>query len=461
MGRSFGRAKAYSLARIAVIAGVAGGAAGCSTDTSRFMTADNSASPFHNPFDRSGPATTGTVPVNPAPRLQSAAPASSVARQDLPPPAYPDGPAYSQQGYGTAPAPAPAYPQGRPQTYAAAPAPSGKAAPGWTAAGGTLITVKPGESVQTLSMRYGVPATAIMQANGLPSVAAVQPGQQITIPVYSIRQNVGQARSVVPAAPQLAAAAPPRPPAKGGVYVAQSGDTLTSIGRSYGVGPNTLAQVNQMEPGAPLRIGQKIAIPGSGYKPTAVAAAAPVAVPAAKPVPVKAVAAASEAPVVTQVAYAPQSPPVASPVVPARAAASASAAPADGEGASVADGFRWPVRGRVISRFGSKPSGGTNDGINVAVPEGTSVKAAEDGTVAYVGNELEGYGNLVLIRHSNGYVTAYAHNSELDVKKGDAVRRGQVIAKSGKTGNVATPQVHFEIRKGSSPIDPMQKLETL
>lgn len=453
MGRSFGRARAYSLARIAIVAGVAGGAAGCSTDTSRFMSADNSASPFHNPFDRSAPATTGTVPVNPAPRLQAAPLSSSVARQDLPPPVYPNGPAYGNgpssapQGYGAAPAP----------SYAAGSASvAGKAAPGWTAAGGTRITVKPGESVQTLSMRYGVPATAIMQANGLPSVAAVQPGQQITIPVYSIRQTVGQA----PSAPQFAAAAPPRLPSKGGIYVAQSGDTLTSIGRSHGVGPNTLAQVNQMEPGAPLRIGQKIAIPGSGYKPTAVAAAAPV-VPVAKPVPVKAVAAAAETAVATPVAYAPQPPPAASPVAPVRQAATASGAPADSEGASVADGFRWPVRGRVISRFGSKPSGGTNDGINVSVPEGTSVKAAEDGTVAYVGNELEGYGNLVLIRHSNGYVTAYAHNSELDVKKGDAVRRGQVIAKSGKTGNVATPQVHFEIRKGSSPIDPMQKLETL
>jgi len=92
------------------------------------------------------------------------------------------------------------------------------------------------------------------------------------------------------------------------------------------------------------------------------------------------------------------------------------------------------------------------------VPEGTPVKAAEDGVVAYAGNELKGYGNLVLIRHANGYVTAYAHASELLVKRGDAIKRGQVIAKSGQSGEVASPQLHFEIRKGSTPVDPLQFL---
>jgi murein DD-endopeptidase MepM/ murein hydrolase activator NlpD len=120
--------------------------------------------------------------------------------------------------------------------------------------------------------------------------------------------------------------------------------------------------------------------------------------------------------------------------------------------------FRWPVRGRVIAGFGPKPNGLQNDGIDVAVPNGTPVKAAEDGTVAYAGNELKGYGNLVLIRHSNGYVTAYAHASEILVKRGDTVKRGQVIAHSGSTGNVNAPELHFEIRKGATPVDPAQFL---
>jgi len=120
--------------------------------------------------------------------------------------------------------------------------------------------------------------------------------------------------------------------------------------------------------------------------------------------------------------------------------------------------FRWPVRGKVITSYGAKTNGKSNDGINLAVPEGTPVKAAEDGVVAYAGNELKGYGNLVLVRHSNGYVTAYAHASELLVKRGDSIKRGQVIAKSGQTGEVGSPQLHFEIRKGSSPVDPLQFL---
>jgi len=120
--------------------------------------------------------------------------------------------------------------------------------------------------------------------------------------------------------------------------------------------------------------------------------------------------------------------------------------------------FRWPARGKVITGYGAKTNGKSNDGINLAVPEGTPIKAAEDGIVAYSGNELKGYGNLVLVRHSNGYVTAYAHASELLVKRGDAIKRGQVIAKSGQSGEVASPQLHFEIRKGSAPVDPLQFL---
>jgi murein DD-endopeptidase MepM/ murein hydrolase activator NlpD len=116
--------------------------------------------------------------------------------------------------------------------------------------------------------------------------------------------------------------------------------------------------------------------------------------------------------------------------------------------------FRWPARGRVIAGFGT----GGNDGINIAVPEGTPVRAAESGIVAYAGSELKGYGNLILIKHDNNFVSAYAHNSELLVKRGDQIRRGQVIANSGRTGNVNAPQLHFEIRKGSDPIDPMPYL---
>ena len=124
------------------------------------------------------------------------------------------------------------------------------------------------------------------------------------------------------------------------------------------------------------------------------------------------------------------------------------------EGTGALPKFRWPANGRIIAGYGPTTNGQQNDGINIALPENTPVKAAEDGVVAYAGNELKGYGNLVLVRHPNGYVTAYAHAKELLVKRGDQVKRGQVIARSGQTGNVNAPQLHFEIRKGASPLDP-------
>ena len=112
----------------------------------------------------------------------------------------------------------------------------------------------------------------------------------------------------------------------------------------------------------------------------------------------------------------------------------------------------------VIAASGPTTQGQQNDGINIALPENTPVKAAEEGVVAYAGSELKGYGNLVLVRHPNGYVTAYAHAKELLVKRGDQVKRGQVIARSGQSGNVNAPQLHFEVRKGASPLDPIKFL---
>ena len=119
------------------------------------------------------------------------------------------------------------------------------------------------------------------------------------------------------------------------------------------------------------------------------------------------------------------------------------------------------MRGRIIAGFGAKPNGEKNDGINLAVPEGTSVKAAEAGTVIYAGNELEGYGNLVLIRHADGWVSAYANNESLAVKRGDKVRRGETVAHAGMTGSVSSPQVHFELRKGAKPVNPLDYLADL
>jgi murein DD-endopeptidase MepM/ murein hydrolase activator NlpD len=236
------------------------------------------------------------------------------------------------------------------------------------------------------------------------------------------------------------------------VHVVNHGDTLLSIARRNHVSAAELARANGIEPSAKLKLGMKLNVPGAKT-----AALVPVAQPAvaagAQPV------AASMAPA-TKVATVTSDPQQKARLAQATTVEDTSAeTPVKAaEATGALPTFRWPVRGKVITSYGAKTNGKSNDGINLAVPEGTPVKAAEDGVVAYSGNELKGYGNLVLIRHTNGYVTAYAHASELLVKRGDTIKRGQIIAKSGQSGEVASPQLHFEIRKGSSPVDPLQFL---
>jgi murein DD-endopeptidase MepM/ murein hydrolase activator NlpD len=319
----------------------------------------------------------------------------------------------------------------------------------WTWEGGRPIIVAPGETLETISRRYGVPVAAIMRANSIVSPAMVHPGQHLVIP-----RHRGPAVDPASAPPRLAAnsrtlpstapVGPPRSVLAGAssVHIVAPGETLHSIARQYGKPVLVLAKANNIPPDTMVRVGERITIPDVRS-----AATAPRAEPAAPQPPGPALAAAEP----------PRSARLATPAAPAAPVTAPSAVKA-AEPAGGLPSFRWPVRGRVIAGFGPKPNGLQNDGINLAVPEGTPVKAAEDGVVAYAGNELKGYGNLVLVRHSNGFVTAYAHASELLVKRGEEVKRGQVIAKSGQTGNVTAPQLHFEIRKGSTPVDPAQYL---
>ena len=122
--------------------------------------------------------------------------------------------------------------------------------------------------------------------------------------------------------------------------------------------------------------------------------------------------------------------------------------------------FSWPLNGRILAGYGTGSDGSRNDGISIAAPRGAPISAIEAGTVAYAGNELRGYGNLILIKHVDGWISAYGHCDELLVKKGDQVHRGSVIAKVGATGNVNEPQLYFELRRGKQPVDPREFLAT-
>lgn len=211
---------------------------------------------------------------------------------------------------------------------------------------------------------------------------------------------------------------------------------------------SALQQQNGIASPSHLRVGQRLSIPGAGStaavintKPQPAVARAP------QPAPVQQAAVKHEPAPPATPAQVVEDKPVSTAAIPAPQA--------------INEGFRWPARGRVISAFGEANNGSTNEGINIAVPEGTSIRAAENGVVIYSGSELEGLGNLVLVRHSDNWVTAYAHARDLRVKRGDKVTRGQVIATAGQTGKVKSPQLHFELRKGSKPVDPLRYLSAL
>jgi murein DD-endopeptidase MepM/ murein hydrolase activator NlpD len=325
------------------------------------------------------------------------------------------------------------------------------AKPPATRPAGTTIIVGTSDTLDTLARRYNVSSAEILQANGYKGPRALQPGQQLVIPQRHVAAQAQPQAPVLAAPPSrpVAAAAPIAAPAS--VHVVNRGDTLMSIAQRNHVPVSDLARANGLDPKTPLKIGTKVTVPGARSA-DASAPAAPVAVAA----PVAPVAA---APIKMASAEPVQKVRMASATATPEAAVAAAEQPVKAaEATGALPTFRWPVRGRVITSYGAKTNGKSNDGINVAVPEGTPIKAAEDGVVAYSGNELKGYGNLVLVRHSNGYVTAYAHASELMVKRGETIKRGQTIAKSGQSGEVGSPQLHFEIRKGSSPVDPLQFL---
>lgn len=211
------------------------------------------------------------------------------------------------------------------------------------------------------------------------------------------------------------------------VYIVQRGDNLYRIAVNHGMTQHELASINGIAPPYTIHPGQELRLTGPA-RPVQQAAATPA--PAPRP------------------ASGTQTPPAESRPAPA---------PAPAQPVAGAPSFRWPHGGQVIANFGSQPGGRRNDGIKIAANIGDPVRAAAAGEVVYAGNELQGYGELILIRHGD-WVTAYAHNSVLRVSVGQQVEAGAVIAEAGSTGAASRVQVHFEIRRGVSPVDPLQYL---
>lgn len=438
--------------QVAVLALISFSFAGCSADMSSRLSQSN----FSNPF---ASEQTGSVQQAPPQRElpQYARPQTQPGyyqSQPLPPPAvsapqsYPvaGGGGVSGGGRGVSSYAPTAQPHL--ETTATVPPRSVAAA---QPAGGTKIIVGTSDTLDVLAKRYHVTPQAILAANGYKGPRALSPGQQLVIPHPTT--------AAAPASAPVAAAPAAKPVgAPSSTHFVNAGETLASIARKNHISAAELARANGLDPSAKLKLGTRLTVPGA----RTAAVAAPVA---AAPVGAAPVAGTLQ-PVAAAPAPATKMATASAPVQSARlaqATANLEEKPAEtpakaAEATGALPTFRWPVRGKVVTSYGAKTNGKSNDGINVAVPEGTPVKAAEDGVVAYSGNELKGYGNLVLVRHSNGYVTAYAHASELLVKRGDTIKRGQVIAKSGQSGEVASPQLHFEIRKGSSPVDPLQFL---
>ncbi|MEO1251224.1 MAG: peptidoglycan DD-metalloendopeptidase family protein [Pseudomonadota bacterium] len=289
-----------------------------------------------------------------------------------------------------------------------------------------MVTVGRGDTVYALSRRYGAEPAAIIAANNLRAPYHLSVGQRVRIPTSA---------PVARVTPTVASAEPAAP--RDTYYRVRQGDTLYSVSRATGVSTAVLAQANGLTPPYVISPGQELLAPGAtASDPVRMATNQPASAPARAP---------------TQNAAAPAT---ASPSDVAELTRQVSFAPSARDAL-----FAWPVRGAIISNYGIGELGRRNDGINIAAPAGTPVRAAADGEVVYRGSELDGFGNLLLVKHTDGFVTAYAHNDGMLVKKGDVVRKGQVIAKVGQTGAVETPQLHFEIRQKLKSVDPIALLE--
>lgn len=257
--------------------------------------------------------------------------------------------------------------------------------------------VRKGDTLYSISKSNNVPLREVIELNQLRPPYTLKIGQTIRLP---------QAQ----------------------YHIVEKGDTLYNISKRYNVDMTTLSRTNNIQPPFTLKIGQKLLMPGTLVTKQQYSA---VTTSGATQNKISSSNQRSAQPVTTY--FQPST--------------------------KREQKFAWPVKGQIISKFGPIAKGRNNDGINIKAPKGTPVKAADKGTVAYAGNELKGFGNLILIKHPDGWVTAYAHNDTIKVRKGQTVAKGATIATVGSTGGVSQPQLHFETRAGKKALNPQAYLQ--
>ncbi len=272
--------------------------------------------------------------------------------------------------------------------------------------------VQPGDTLRGIGNRTGVGSEALARANGLMPPYVIQPGQQLRVP--------------------------------GGLYhLVRAGETGIAIARAYAAPWSEIVALNGLEAPYILRIGQRLMLPQSERGQTLEERAAAFALDI------------GDAETGSQGAVAEGTRP-APPVVAAGRGSGISGPIA--EPTSFSGRFAWPLKGSILARFGPLGGGKVNSGLDIAAPRGTPVRASAEGVVSYAGDEIAVYGGLILITHGNGWVSAYGHLDRIDVVRGQKVAAGTIIGLSGATGQVQTPQLHFELRRNRQPVDPATQL---
>lgn len=326
-------------------------------------------------------------------------------------------------------------------------------------------TIRLGDTLYSIARKHGLKPEELASANSITDLTKIKMGQVLSIPAGHALPATGASAAFQAAPAKQAAPATKVASLQAAIGTAQASAAPATQAPAVKVKAAPVgaapAGVDADMDGIPDSAAEGAAATADAEGIPAAPAAGTASTTALQPV-VKQKAAATKPAAQTQVMAPAQSAAKSqvktaalAPVAGALAPAASAGDPASDDAVASDGRFRWPVRGRVISRFGAPVKTGQNDGIDLAVPLGTEVHAAENGVVAYAGDELKGYGKLILIRHADNWVSAYAHNDELMVKRGDQIRRGQVIAKAGASGNIDQPMLHFELRKGSQPVDPM------